>query len=207
MRAVGWVPCFVVREGVQQHVCGWPGGWQACSCRCRALSKRASSVSSAASAKKTKAEEVPVPVDAEDVRGEKDAAVFHDCRWVNSRARLICGSRMPAMRNGLSRSGRSGKTLSRPLTWCATPLPPSPTVPSLRAAHAMLTCVDFSIDAPPSTRPQNKYCDVTGLPAKYADPQTAIRYYSSAVFQHVKTLSTNAVQAFLRLRNAGVTLK
>lgn len=67
--------------------------------------------------------------------------------------------------------------------------------------------LDWSIEAPPSTKPQNKYCDITGLPAKYVDPQTNLRYHSSSVFQYIKILPADSVQSYLSLRNAGVILK
>ncbi|KAJ1833658.1 Co-chaperone [Coemansia sp. RSA 2706] len=71
--------------------------------------------------------------------------------------------------------------------------------------------VDFpaywAIDAPPSLAPQKKYCDITGLPAKYTDPKTNVRYHSAEVYQIVRTLPPGAEQQYLALRNASVTLK
>ncbi|KAJ1850473.1 hypothetical protein LPJ57_008117, partial [Coemansia sp. RSA 486] len=66
--------------------------------------------------------------------------------------------------------------------------------------------VDFpthwNIDAAPSLLPQKKYCDLTGLPAKYTDPKTNVRYHSAEVYQLVKTLQPGSEQQYLALRNA-----
>ncbi|KAJ2615637.1 Co-chaperone [Coemansia sp. RSA 1365] len=71
--------------------------------------------------------------------------------------------------------------------------------------------VDFpaywAIDAPPSLLPQKKYCDITGLSAKYTDPKTNVRYHSAEVYQVIRTLPPGAEQQYLALRNANVTLK
>ncbi|KAJ2847538.1 chromatin-remodeling complex subunit ies6 [Coemansia brasiliensis] len=71
--------------------------------------------------------------------------------------------------------------------------------------------VDFpafwAIDAPPSLAPQKKYCDITGLPAKYTDPKTNVRYYSAEVYQIIRTLPPGSEQQYLALRNANVMLK
>ncbi|KAJ2817146.1 Co-chaperone [Coemansia erecta] len=71
--------------------------------------------------------------------------------------------------------------------------------------------VDFpaywAIDAPPSLVPQKKYCDITGLPAKYTDPKTNVRYHSAEVYRIVRTLPPGSEQQYLALRNANVTLK
>ncbi|ORX72109.1 hypothetical protein DL89DRAFT_291344 [Linderina pennispora] len=65
----------------------------------------------------------------------------------------------------------------------------------------------WSVDAPPSLMPQKKYCDLTGLPAKYTDPKTNFRYCSAEVYQILKTLPPGAEQQYLALRNANVVLK
>ncbi|KAI9505082.1 Co-chaperone [Coemansia spiralis] len=79
-----------------------------------------------------------------------------------------------------------------------------------QAGGAVLS-VDFpthwNIDAPPSLRPQKKYCDITGLPASYTDPKTNVRYYSAEVYQVVRSLPPGSEQDYLGLRNASVTLK
>lgn len=65
----------------------------------------------------------------------------------------------------------------------------------------------LALMAPPSLRPRPaEYCDVTGLIAKYTDPKTCLRYHSAAIYQHIRTLGPNAVQALLALRNAHVEI-
>lgn len=64
----------------------------------------------------------------------------------------------------------------------------------------------IALAAAPSVIPRAKYCDVTGLPANYHDPNTGLRYYNAAVYQHIQGLSPSAVQALLQLRRAGVIL-
>lgn len=65
----------------------------------------------------------------------------------------------------------------------------------------------MSIEAPPSNYPPKKYCDLTGLPAKYTDPATKLRYVDAGVFERVRLLSPEAVQGYLALRRAQVVLK
>ncbi|KAI9270789.1 YL1 nuclear protein C-terminal domain-containing protein [Phascolomyces articulosus] len=64
-----------------------------------------------------------------------------------------------------------------------------------------------NIECPPSVLPQKKYCDVTGLVAKYTDPKTGLRYHNSEIYQFIRTLSVPNVQAYLASRNAAVVLK
>ncbi|KAK3075851.1 chromatin-remodeling complex subunit ies6 [Teratosphaeriaceae sp. CCFEE 6253] len=63
-----------------------------------------------------------------------------------------------------------------------------------------------SIQAGPSTRQPQKYCDITGLPAKYTDPKTGLRYYNAEIYKVVKGLSTTQVQEYLAARNANTVL-
>lgn len=64
-----------------------------------------------------------------------------------------------------------------------------------------------SIQAAPSLRPKKKYCDITGLPARYTDPKTGLYYFNAEVYQVVKGLSTTQVQEYLGLRGANTVLK
>lgn len=66
---------------------------------------------------------------------------------------------------------------------------------------------DQNIECPPSILPQKKYCDVTGLEAKYTDPKTGLRYHNAEIYQFIRTLSVPSVQAYLGSRNAAVVLK
>mmetsp|Transcript_49332 Transcript_49332/g.117371 ORF Transcript_49332/g.117371 Transcript_49332/m.117371 type:complete len:205 (+) Transcript_49332:88-702(+) len=63
------------------------------------------------------------------------------------------------------------------------------------------------IEAPPSLLPPKKYCDLTGLEAKFTDPKTRLRYFSASEFAQVRTLGDHSVEEFLKFRNANVNLK
>ncbi|KAK5117981.1 hypothetical protein LTR62_004025 [Meristemomyces frigidus] len=64
-----------------------------------------------------------------------------------------------------------------------------------------------SIQAPPSLKPKQKYCDITGLPSKYTDPKTGLQYYNAEIYQIVRGLGTAQVQEFLAIRGANTVLK
>ena len=55
--------------------------------------------------------------------------------------------------------------------------------------------------------PPKKYCDITGLPALYTDPQTKLRYHDAAAFARVRELTPEEVQQYLAVRNANVVLR
>lgn len=63
------------------------------------------------------------------------------------------------------------------------------------------------IAAAPSLKPKKKYCDITGLPAKYKDPKSGLYYHNGEIYQLVKALSTTQVQEYLALRGANTVLK
>ncbi|KAF9937776.1 chromatin-remodeling complex subunit ies6 [Modicella reniformis] len=69
------------------------------------------------------------------------------------------------------------------------------------------TPTHWNIEALPSMTPQKKYCDITGLEARYTDPSSRLRYHSTEVFQLIKTQPIGVVQQYLGLRNAAVVLK
>ncbi|KAM0720914.1 hypothetical protein Q7P37_003199 [Cladosporium fusiforme] len=64
-----------------------------------------------------------------------------------------------------------------------------------------------SIAAAPSLKPKKKYCDITGLPAKYKDPKTGLYYYNAEVYAVIKSLTTGQVQEYLAARGANTVLK
>ncbi|KAF2725049.1 hypothetical protein K431DRAFT_216839 [Polychaeton citri CBS 116435] len=64
-----------------------------------------------------------------------------------------------------------------------------------------------SIAAGPSIKPKKKYCDITGLPAKYKDPKTGLFYYNAEIYAVVKGLTTSQVQEYLAARGANTILK
>lgn len=65
----------------------------------------------------------------------------------------------------------------------------------------------LNIDAPPSMLPTKKYCDLTGLPAKYTDPITKLRYVSKEAFRKARKLHDHKVEEFLSLRHAQIRIK
>ena len=64
-----------------------------------------------------------------------------------------------------------------------------------------------SIAAAPSLKPKKKYCDITGLPAKYKDPKTGLYYFNAEIYAVLKGLTTGQVQEYLSARGAGTVLK
>ncbi|KAF2483205.1 YL1 nuclear protein C-terminal domain-containing protein [Neohortaea acidophila] len=64
-----------------------------------------------------------------------------------------------------------------------------------------------SIAAAPSLKPKKKYCDITGLPAKYKDPKTGLYYFNAEIYAVVKSLTTGQVQEYLAARGANTVLK
>ncbi|KAK5046072.1 hypothetical protein LTR84_008529 [Exophiala bonariae] len=51
------------------------------------------------------------------------------------------------------------------------------------------------------------YCDVTGLPARYTDPKTKLRYHDKEIFAVVRSLPQGAPDQYLAARGANVILK
>lgn len=66
-----------------------------------------------------------------------------------------------------------------------------------------------NIESAPSLHPANHkhYCDITGLPSKYVDPKTKLRYYDQEIFAVVRTLPQGAPDQYLAARGANVVLK
>jgi INO80 complex subunit C len=64
-----------------------------------------------------------------------------------------------------------------------------------------------NIESAPSFRRGNKWCDVTGLPAKYTDPKTKLRYRDGEVYQAVRSLPAGGAEKYLEVRGANVVLK
>jgi INO80 complex subunit C len=65
----------------------------------------------------------------------------------------------------------------------------------------------FSIEAPPSLKPQKHWCDITGLPGTYKSARHGLRYNNLEVFQVIKQLAPGVDQQYLGLRNANVVLR
>lgn len=65
----------------------------------------------------------------------------------------------------------------------------------------------FAIYARKDGQAVRKYCDLTGLPAKYCCPKTGILYCSSSLYPAIKALSVEQVQYLLKMRCANTVLK
>ncbi|XP_063988599.1 INO80 complex subunit C isoform X2 [Diachasmimorpha longicaudata] len=59
-----------------------------------------------------------------------------------------------------------------------------------------------SINAPPSFKPAKKYSDISGLPARYTDPQTKLYYATAEEFSTVRSLPMDITAGYLALRGA-----
>jgi len=66
-----------------------------------------------------------------------------------------------------------------------------------------------NIESAPSLHPANHphYCDVTGLPSRYTDPKTKLRYYDQEIFAVIRTLPQGAPDQYLAARGANVILR
>ncbi|GAA5840327.1 hypothetical protein JCM9279_002347 [Rhodotorula babjevae] len=77
-----------------------------------------------------------------------------------------------------------------------------------RLQEAFQEVVSYSsIEAPPSLLPQKRYCDVTGLEAKYTDPKSTLRYHNPEVYDVLRTFQPAVIQAYLAVRGQGVVLR
>lgn len=66
-----------------------------------------------------------------------------------------------------------------------------------------------NIESAPSLHPahQKHYCDITGLPSRYTDPKTRLRYYDKEVFGVLRTLPQGVPEQYLATRGAHTILK
>lgn len=65
-----------------------------------------------------------------------------------------------------------------------------------------------NIESAPSLHAAKKhYCDITGLPARYTDPKTKLRYHNQEIFGVVRTLPPGGPDQYLAARGANVVLK
>lgn len=64
-----------------------------------------------------------------------------------------------------------------------------------------------NIESAPSLQTKKHYCDITGLPSKYTDPKTKLRYHNSEVFGVIRTFPQGVPDQYLAARGANVILK
>ena len=79
-----------------------------------------------------------------------------------------------------------------------------------RATSSIGPAVTYTnIESAPSLHPaqQKHYCDITGLPARYTDPKTGLRYHDKEIFAVVRTLPQGVPYHYLAARGAHVVLK
>lgn len=65
----------------------------------------------------------------------------------------------------------------------------------------------MNIESAPSLAHTKRYCDVTGLPARYADPKSRLRYHNREVFAFVRSLPQSVSEQYLEARGAHTVLK
>jgi INO80 complex subunit C len=57
--------------------------------------------------------------------------------------------------------------------------------------------LDLTSQAPPSLLPAKKYCDITGLPAKYTDPKTRLHFRGLEVLDVIRGMVSLLLPVFL----------
>lgn len=66
----------------------------------------------------------------------------------------------------------------------------------------------FNVNAPPSLKPNKRYCDITGLKGFYKSPVNNIRYHNAEIYQLiVKQMAPGIDQEYLKLRGDNFVLK
>ena len=64
-----------------------------------------------------------------------------------------------------------------------------------------------NIESAPSLQTKKHYCDITGLPSRYTDPKTKLRYHNQEIFGVIRTLPQGTPDLYLAARGANVVLK
>lgn len=64
-----------------------------------------------------------------------------------------------------------------------------------------------NIESAPSLQTKKHYCDITGLPSRYTDPKTKLRYHNQEIFGVIRTLAQGVPDQYLAARGANVILK
>lgn len=57
-----------------------------------------------------------------------------------------------------------------------------------------------------SVKPPKKLCDLTGLPAPYKCPRTALRFYNLSVFKYLRSLSSERSEKYYEMKTYGQNL-
>lgn len=61
-----------------------------------------------------------------------------------------------------------------------------------------------ALDLPASSRPREKFSDLSGIVANYTDPQTKLHYCDADEFTQVRLLDQDVVNGYLELRKVPV---
>lgn len=84
------------------------------------------------------------------------------------------------------------------------PISADPTAPRPSLVGATYT----NIESAPSFHPARAHwCDITGLPGKYIDPKTKLRYTDMEIYKAIANLPPGSADGYLELRGANVVLK
>ncbi|KAF8473471.1 YL1 nuclear protein C-terminal domain-containing protein [Kalaharituber pfeilii] len=101
----------------------------------------------------------------------------------------------------------SGSSIAKPTDSVAATsaaAPPAPAAANRTSVGATYT----NIESAPSFHPARAHwCDITGLPARYTDPKTKLRYADMEVYKAIQNLPPGSADGYLELRGANVVLK
>lgn len=61
---------------------------------------------------------------------------------------------------------------------------------------------DYSVNAPPSFKPNKKYSDISGLLAPYTDPYSKLLYANTEEYSTIQSLPMDISAGYLQLRGA-----
>ena len=151
----------------------------------------------------------------------------------NKNIKQILGEASRKEASVLATQNNSGTSTPQPLgsamgTGAVTPLPSNGTLshPNIAQAAQNLSTLVLernlqasmssgpvatytNIESAPSLHPahQRPYCDITGLPARYTDPKTRLRYHNKECFEVVRSLGQGVAEKYLEARGAHVVLK
>lgn len=82
-------------------------------------------------------------------------------------------------------------------------------VPESRATVNPMAVTYTNIESAPSFQASGhkKYCDITGLPSRYTDPSSRLRYHNKEVYAVIRTMPPSAAEGYLAARGAHSVLK
>ncbi|KAF8427811.1 hypothetical protein EV426DRAFT_631649 [Tirmania nivea] len=100
------------------------------------------------------------------------------------------------------------KTLTLAANPAANPAAASSTAAPSASNPGAVGATYTNIESAPSFHPARAHwCDITGLPSKYVDPRTKLRYADVEVYRAIRELPPGGKEGYLELRGANVVLK